>query len=71
MADVRRLSDAELDTLLARPWVVLTTEERDALVDDLRGMRDLARRALPYIDPNDDQAAYELVLELEAVTAGP
>lgn len=35
-----------------------------------RHLRDLLARALPHIDPNDDQDAYELTQQIREATRG-
>ncbi len=39
-----------------------------ALVAEVRRLRDLLARALPHIDPNDNQDAYQLLIECKEAT---
>ncbi len=63
---------SELITPAGKPTgiVPISPAERDALVAEVRDLRDLLTRAIPHIDPNDSDAAHQLLRDCEEATRG-
>ena len=56
---------------MADPWLHDACDrDIDWLQSENRHLRDLLARALPHIDPNDNQDAYQLTQQIREATRG-